>query len=126
MESPESLVRRFLAALARRDAAECRACLTADPVLEGPGGSALHSIEAQFERSRQRYQHVDKDFSGFDTIVRTDGVTVVYCHGTLRGRLASGQDFSGIRFIDRFELESGLIRRQSVWNDMASAGLLPA
>jgi hypothetical protein len=30
-----------------------------------------------------------------------------------------GTAFSGIRFIDRFEVAGGLIRRQDVWNDLA-------
>ncbi len=43
----------------------------------------------------------------------------VYCFGTLGGEWPDGTAFDGIRFIDRFELQGGLITRQDVWNDMA-------
>jgi len=29
-----------------------------------------------------------------------------------------GRPFEGIRFIDRFEIQDGLIVKQDVWNDM--------
>jgi hypothetical protein len=46
---------------------------------------------------------------------------------TLQGRLAGeglyGEPFSGVRFIDWFRVEGGLIRDQRVWNDLDA--LLP-
>ena len=44
---------------------------------------------------------------------------IVYCFGTLNGEWPDGQAFSGIRFIDRFEITQGRITRQQVWNDIA-------
>ena len=43
----------------------------------------------------------------------------VYCRGTLAGVWPDGATFAGIRFIDRFEVESGKITKQDVWNDIA-------
>jgi len=43
----------------------------------------------------------------------------VYCTGTLEGVWLDGRAFSGVRFIDRFEVAEGRIRRQDVWNDLA-------
>jgi hypothetical protein len=43
---------------------------------------------------------------------------VVYCSGTLEGVWLDGSAFSGIRFIDRFEVAGGRIVRQDVWNDL--------
>ena len=43
----------------------------------------------------------------------------VYVSGTLSGEWPDGAAFTGIRFIDRFEVERGLIRCQDVWNDLA-------
>jgi hypothetical protein len=34
---------------------------------------------------------------------------------------ADGSSFEGIRFIDRFELVTGKIQRQDVWNDLGEA-----
>ncbi len=44
---------------------------------------------------------------------------MVYCSGTLRGVWLDGSNFEGVRFIDRFEIADGKIRRQDVWNDLA-------
>jgi hypothetical protein len=41
------------------------------------------------------------------------------CHGTLSGEWPDGSAFSDIRFLDRFELRSGKLTRQQVWNDLA-------
>ena len=39
--------------------------------------------------------------------------------GTLYGEWLDGTAFAESRFIDRFEMEGGLLTRQDVWNDMA-------
>lgn len=46
-----------------------------------------------------------------------DECTIVYVRGTLHGRWLDGSGFTGIRFVDRFEIRNGLIGRQDVWND---------
>jgi len=48
-----------------------------------------------------------------------NGAAVVYTRGTLAGAWPDGAAFSGIRFIDRFEVTGGKITRQDVWNDIA-------
>ncbi|MDO7593790.1 MAG: hypothetical protein MUQ90_00250, partial [Burkholderiaceae bacterium] len=51
----------------------------------------------------------------------TDSCTVVYARGTLSGNWLDGEPFSGIRFIDRFEVVDGLLVRQDVWNDIGES-----
>lgn len=53
-----------------------------------------------------------------------DHVSVVYVRGTLFGVNVHGVPFEGVRFIDRFEVHRGLIRRQDVWNDLSESGEL--
>ena len=50
---------------------------------------------------------------------RTPISYAVFCFGTLSGSWLDGSGFSGIRFVDRFELEGETIVSQMVWNDMA-------
>jgi hypothetical protein len=50
----------------------------------------------------------------------------VYVYGTLAGQALDGSPFDGVRFIDRFALDDGLIVSQMVWNDLAEVGALPA
>ena len=77
----------------------------------------MHRLDELVERSRGRYRSVAKDFERVDESW-TEAGAVVYCSGRLHGTWNDGSSFSGIRFIDRFEIEDGLIRRQDVWNDM--------
>ena len=44
--------------------------------------------------------------------------STVFCFGTLSGSWLDGTGFSGIRFVDRFELEGETIVSQMVWNDI--------
>lgn len=83
-----------------------------------PGGSSMQRLEQLVQWASSRYRSVAKDFERFDES-RTDEGAVVYCLGTLRGVWLDGAAFSGIRFIDRFEIAQGLIQRQDVWNDLA-------
>jgi hypothetical protein len=61
---------------------------------------------------------VTKTYEAFEAF-HADGAAVVYARGTLSGEWPDGTAFSGIRFIDRFALQGGLIVRQDVWNDIA-------
>jgi hypothetical protein len=44
--------------------------------------------------------------------------------GTLYGLNNFGIEFAGVRYIDRFVVEGGLIVSQEVWNDLAESGVL--
>ncbi len=111
----------FLAAMEARDLAAARRFLAADFVMCFPGGPDMSRLEELVERSRGRYRSVAKKLERVDESW-TEAGAVVYCSGRLHGTWNDGSSFSGIRFIDRFEIEDGLIRRQDVWNDM---GLQP-
>ena len=108
----------FLGAMERRDLDAARQYLAPDFVMCFPGAADLRRLEDLVERSRGRYRSVAKDFERIDESW-TDAGAVVYCSGRLRGTWNDGSSFSGIRFIDRFEIADGLIRRQDVWNDIA-------
>lgn len=77
----------------------------------------MHRLEELVAWSKPRYQRVGKTYERFDECWG-DEATVVYCSGTLHGVWLDGTPFDGIRFIDRFEVVDGLLRRQDVWNDM--------
>ena len=112
--SPRDVALAFLAHLAggRIDAA--RALLAPDVRMIFPGGVVLRSLDELAAWSRPRYRSIAK------RIDRTDcsGATV-HVSGTLEGTWSDGRSFSGIRFVDRFDVRDGLIARQEVWNDMA-------
>lgn len=121
MKTPDdaiALARRYLDAMEARDLDEAAKSLSADAVLTFPGGAVLHSVDDIVRNSAGRYRRVGKAFENWDAFESAPGRFIVYARGTLQGEWRDGQAFSGIRFIDRFEIESGAIRRQDVWNDM--------
>jgi hypothetical protein len=115
-EDPAAIVQAYLAAMEARDLPAARAHLAPGFAMTFPGGVRLDSLEALVAWSAPRYRFVRKTYERFDAMPG-----LVYCFGTLHGEWPDGTPFAGIRFIDRFELEGRLIRRQDVWNDMGEA-----
>jgi len=111
-------VRRFLDLMERRELHAARALLAPDFTMRFPGSPVMHRLEELIAWSSGRYRQVAKSYERFDESWADDGA-VVCCFGTLHGTWLDGSAFEGIRFIDRFEVAGGLIRRQDVWNDLA-------
>lgn len=114
------VVREFLERMQARNLAAARESLAPDFEMVFPGAARMTRLEQVVEWASGRYQSIAKDYERFDESWG-EGVTVVYCSGTLHGTWMDGTAFQGIRFIDRFEVAQGKIRRQDVWNDLAEA-----
>ena len=113
-------VRAFLAAMEARDLAGAAAFLGQGFTMTFPGGVRFTTLEQLVAWGRERYRFVRKTYDRFDEMQCGAG-QVVYCFGTLHGQWPDGTAFSGIRFIDRFELRGGVLRDQQVWNDLAES-----
>ena len=118
-QEPIAKVLSYLQALEARDMAGARVNLAENIDVTGPGGNTTDSVEGIVANSSRRYRRIGKHIARFDAMSASDGTVVVYCIGTLHGEWPDGRAFTGIRFIDRFELQGGLITRQEVWNDAA-------
>jgi len=117
---PAELVRRYLAAMEARELATAEAMLAPGFTMRFPGTAPMTRLQELIDWARPRYRFVTKTYEGFDAMPGgAAGGAVVYCRGTLSGEWPDGAAFSGIRFIDRFEITGGLIARQDVWNDIA-------
>ena len=114
---PVALVRGFLSAMEARDLDRARSFLAEGFTMHFPGQPPMHTLEDLVAWSAPRYRSVAKSYDGFD-VTATDTAVVVYAFGTLHGEWLDGTPFSGIRFIDRFEVVAGRFTRQDVWNDM--------
>ncbi len=114
------VVREFLNAVGSRDFEAARRWLAPGFEMVFPGGVTLRDLAELTAWASGRYQSVSKHYERLDQAWQGD-VTVVFCSGTLAGRWLDGAAFEGIRFVDRFELVAGRIRRQEVWNDLAEA-----
>lgn len=115
---PAGLVAGFLAAMEARDLAAAQAMLAPGFTMHFPAAPPMHDLQELIAWAAPRYRFVRKSYTGFDTAI-AGGAPVVYARGTLAGAWPDGSEFSGIRFIDRFEIDGDLIARQEVWNDIA-------
>lgn len=117
-DEAKETVLAFLAAMEARDLDGARRHLAPGFRMTFPGPATMETPEELVAWSRPRYRSVRKTHAGAD-VARSGEATVVYVFGTLSGEWPDGTPFEGIRFVDRFELADGLIRRQDVWNDIA-------
>ncbi|SDD18280.1 tautomerase family protein [Ruegeria marina] len=119
LPDPAEVVRRYLAAMEARDLDTARAMQGDGFLMQFPGTGPMTELSDLVAWAAPRYRFVTKTYDGFDAMPGAADAAVVYCYGTLSGEWLDGSAFSGIRFIDRFELVAGRITRQDVWNDMA-------
>jgi hypothetical protein len=119
-----TLIDHFLTLVAQRNVQEARRYLAPDARIVFPPGRTFASLEEMAAGMQARYRSIDKVRDRWDIWERADGATVVYNSGTLFGVNLHGVPFSGVRYLDRFELQEGLIVRQEVWNDLAESGVL--
>jgi ketosteroid isomerase-like protein len=108
--------RSYLDAMEARDLDAAARYLADQVSLTFPGGAVFRSVAEIANNSGSRYARVGKIIESWDAFESGDG-WIVYCRGSLHGEWREGQAFSGIRFIDRFEITHLGIRRQDVWND---------
>jgi len=120
------LVERFLKAMENRDLTAAGTMIAKDAKIIFPGGVEFKSPQDMVTAARGRYQWIKKEFEQIDTAVLARGRVVVYAMGTLFGLNNFGIEFAGVRYIDRFVVEGGLIVSQEVWNDLAESGVLSA
>ncbi len=116
-------VTRFLRLVEERRLDEAAHHLAPGAQITFPGGRRFASLEEQVASGAGRFRGVRKVFGTIDA-VHADGAVVVYVSGTLEGEKLDGEEFSGVRFVDRFELREGRIVDQKVWNDMAEMGIV--
>ena len=119
------IVRSYLRLVEARDLDAASEFLADDVLIVFPGGRTFGSLADQVASSAGRFRSVKKTLDQLDVV--SDGAeTTVYVYGTLAGQALDGNSFDGVRFIDRFALNDGLIVSQMVWNDLAEVGALPA
>lgn len=122
LPSGTEVVRAFLSAMELRDLAKAKNFLADGFSMIFPGAVRFTRIEELIEWGASRYRFVRKSYNAFDESFGDTGL-IVYCFGTLSGEWPDGTPFSGIRFIDRFEITDGKLSNQRVWNDLAEDSL---
>lgn len=120
----KELIQAFLRTMEARDLDAAERMMAEGAVFTFPGGKVFASQREMVLVAKGRYQWVKKTFDRIDVVTGKGGTDVVYIMGTLYGINRYGVEFSGIRYIDRFEVKDGLIVAQDVWNDLAESGVL--
>lgn len=121
--SAVEFVKRFLRYMEDRDLKSANEMMAPEAEITFPGNRKFKSQAEMVQASRGRYQWVKKNFEQVDVYPK-NSTFVVYIIGTLYGVNRHGVSFSGVRYLDRFEIIDGLIARQDVWNDLAESGVL--
>ena len=119
LPDPAKLVERYLAAMEARDLDSAQAMLGDGFVMQFPGAAPMTELSELIEWATPRYRFVKKTIGGIEAMQSEGAAAVVFVRGTLSGEWPDGSGFSGIRFIDRFEVVGGALTRQDVWNDIA-------
>jgi phenylpyruvate tautomerase PptA (4-oxalocrotonate tautomerase family)/ketosteroid isomerase-like protein len=117
------IVLDFLRLMEARDLDGARVHLSPDFEMVFPGprnGTRMSSLEELVAFSAPRYRFVRKTVDSVNES-HAGTTTTIFVSGTLHGEQPDGTPFANVRFIDRFEVEDGKIRRQEVWNDLATA-----
>lgn len=122
---PGLLVEQYLSRCEARDLSAASRLLASEALIVFPGGVRYRTLEEMVAGAATRYRTVRKHRLAPVVAAREDGATLVISQGTLEGEALDGTRFSGVRYLDLFIVQDGLIREQHVYNDLAGAGVLP-
>jgi hypothetical protein len=111
-----ALVDAYLQANEDRDLDAAEQFLAPGTVLQFPGGVEYHSL-ADLVDAPKLYAWVRKHRDTY-AVATEVGQTTVTSIGRLYGEWLDGTPFDGIRYVDVFVVEDGLITSQRVWNDL--------
>jgi hypothetical protein len=118
-----AMVDKFLQLNEDRKLDEVQAMLAPNCIIEFPGGRRFKDIFDMVENAKGRYNWVRKHRDRYFVGVNGEQTTVTSI-GTLYGENLDGVAFEGIRYVDVFIIENGLITEQRVWNDFGESGVL--
>lgn len=118
MSEPIATVTAFLSDLARRDleAAEGWLAPGFELHIAGQRFDSLASFAA-FSARRQKFSKKNLDYC--DHCRDENDQDVVYARGTMEGEWLNGERFADVFWLDRFQLQAGLIQRLDIVSDMA-------
>ena len=110
-------VKKYLAAVEKRDLEKASKFLADNFWMEFPGSVRMTKLEELLAWSKPRYKKIKKSYVDFYESYQ-ECETLVTCYGVLEGIWPDGQKFQDIRFIDVFTISGCKITSQMVWNDL--------
>ena len=116
------LVRGWLDAMARRDFAAAAPMMVTGARVVISGGHEFGTLEDFAAFSAGRYATLRKQADAFETCEAPGGIAV-YVRGTASGAFVDGTEFTGARWVDRFQVTQGRIAGLETWSDLAELRL---
>jgi len=118
-----ALIDKFLQLNEDRKLDEVEVMIAPGCKIEFPGGIRFANMNEMVANAKTRYSWVKKHRDRYFVGVNGNQHTVTSI-GTLYGVNLAGEEFEGIRYVDVFVIEDGLITEQMVWNDFCESGVL--
>lgn len=118
-----ALIDKFLQLTEDRKLDEVESMIAPGCKIEFPGGIHFANMNEMVANAKTRYSWVKKHRDRYFVGVNGNQHTVTSI-GTLYGVNLAGEEFEGIRYVDVFVIEDGLITEQMVWNDFCESGVL--
>jgi len=118
MDSPTTVVKNFLDAMGRRDFAAMEQLMAPEFKMTVTGGQVFKHPREFAAQSGKRQKSARKTTDRYDEIPTADG-GVVFAIGSMAGEWLNGDTYTGIRYIDRFEIRNSKIVDMNVWSDMS-------
>lgn len=118
MSGASAVIEQFIDAINRQDIGRARKVMTSDATMRFPGGNTFTDVGAFIEWTKGRYRRAVYTYDSLEQLVIA-GATIVYARGSIAGELNDGESFQGVRVVDRYTIENGLIRDKEAWSDMA-------
>lgn len=118
-----AMIDKFLQLNEDRKLEEAQAMMAKGCKIEFPGARRFENLAEMVANAKGRYNWVRKHRERYFVGVNGSQTTVTSL-GTLYGENLSGKAFEGVRYVDVFIIENGLIVEQMVWNDFAELGIL--
>jgi limonene-1,2-epoxide hydrolase len=118
MPSAVDVVKKFLDAMGKRDFAAMEMVMAPSFKMTVTGGAVFTHPREFATQSKGRQKSAIKTTDRYDEVPMANG-TVVYSMGSMAGDWNNGATYSGVRYIDRFEVVDGKITDMNVYSDMA-------
>lgn len=117
---PGAVVDEYLRLLMIPDPESARRFAAPDLQIRFTGGRAMQEPAECARFNAGRYAWVKKRIESTEVVVGGSADhTIVYSCGTLYGAWLDGTEFEGNRYVDRYVVSGGLIKKMDVWNDSA-------
>ncbi|MSO98865.1 MAG: hypothetical protein EXR11_11715 [Rhodospirillaceae bacterium] len=118
MPTPVDVVKTFLDAMGQRDFAGMESVMGPGFKMTVTGGAVFIHPREFAAQSKGRQKSATKTTDRYEEIPNAEGA-VVYSIGSMAGEWNNGTKYSGIRYIDRFEIKNGKIVDMNVYSDMS-------